>query len=424
MLAALEALIEHGKGGPAAVALKQTAALMLRVGIDETGAGEPGFDELMATLAAALDDRSILVLGPEVRAMPGLLTSFTATVLSRYHEIANRESGLAPATASEAAAPTEADSAPAASEVPAPPGPAQPPDAGRPAAIPLPPAPVTPVGERRAAPRDPGDLLTLARSATAEHLEQIARLPALPDRLTSIIAMRGHMPAILAVLANPGAAFGRTTLAMLAELAASDRSLRLAMAARPDLPGDAVDRLWPLMGREARAAAAMSGASVSVEAARLALAAAERAGLGAPEGTGLRRPLDELRRLAVASLQQRQAALRELADQGRAAELAAFASAELGIAFGVAFAMLEARLDHAAAILVRAMSGGGRVLEAVLDMRRAAGRTAGGGDVRAALDGLDPDEARLLARMIDDRAAPAEEAPLPAAGRPVLALVG
>jgi hypothetical protein len=374
MLAALDALIDHGKGGRIALALRQTAALLLRVGFDETGDALPLFDELMATLATELDEESIAILAPELKQMPGLLPAFTSTVMSRFHARSVGFAGFA----------GEGVAVVATSMEPPPPVPAAP--------------------ERRERPRDTvaeaANPLTIARRATPAQLEEIALLPALPEPLTSIIAGRDHIPAIVAALANPGAAFSRSTIAMLVELAAADRNLRDALALRADLGSDAFDQLWPLLGREGRARAAMSGTSVSVDVARRALADAEaRAALLAAAGRGAQ-PLDQLLRGVEAGNLTMSDALVRLASEGRDAELAALASSELAISVGVAFAMVCGRLDKPAAILVRALDGDRQALQAVIALRRS--RALGTGGSAAFVFGqLDPAEAMLLARMID-----------------------
>lgn len=437
MLAALDALIEHGKGGRAVVALRQASTLLLKVGFDDNVDAVTLFDELMATLAMDLDDECTLVLAPELERLPGLLRAFTSTVRSRFHEISSRQSppaDLAPEARELPEMPEEAALArhelpaePVASLTQPPvevvssvPGEVQPVESG-----PVEPAPRPLREERRAHPRDTAagieNPLNLARLASAPQLEEIARLPALPEALTAIIATRGHVPAIVAALGNPAAAFGRSTLLLVAELSAGDRSLRTALASRVDLPPAVFDRLWPMLGRELRARAAMSGAVVSAEAARRALSdaeavAREAAALGQP-----RPALSDLRASVDSGSLAMSGMICQLASAGRAGELAALAAAELGIAVGVAFAMLCARLDHPTAILVRALGGGTRALESAIDLRR--GRALGtGGHVLGAFELLDADEARLLARLIDrNHAEP--EMPVAAPVRPVLALV-
>jgi uncharacterized protein (DUF2336 family) len=342
MLAALDALIDQGAGGRPAIALRQATALLVRFGFDESADAVALFDDLLTTLVLELDAASIRVLAPELERLPALLPGFTSTVKSRFDE--------------------------------------------------LPP-------ERRASARDPvadaANPLTIARRAHPAELEEIAGLPSLPDTLTAIIAARGHMPAILLALANPGAVFRSSTLVMLTELAASDRALRVALGARADLPGGAFDRLWPLMGREARADALMAGTAVSVAAARKALADADAA--SRHDG---RRPLDKLSASVTAGDFTLSELVVILAGEGRLAELAAFASGETGLSASLAFAMLCARLDHAAAVIVRAIGADAEALKAVMALRRS--RALGvGGDFDTLFEKLDPEEARTLAEMID-----------------------
>jgi hypothetical protein len=344
MLAALDALIEAGKGGRTAVALRQAMALMLRVGFEQPRDAVALFDELLATLAMELDDECIRELAPELARIPNVLTAFNLAVASRFQNVST------------------------------------PPD-------------------RRSARRDPvadaANPLTIARRADPEKLEELVRLPVLPDALTAIVAARGHMPAILLALANPGAVFRSATLVMLTELAASDRALRVALAARLDLPGGAFDRLWPLMGREARAGALMAGASVSVETAKRALAEAEAA--GRHDG---RRPLSQLQANIAAGDFTVSDLVGMLSGEGRIAELASLMAAELGLSAGTTFAMLGARLDHPAAVLVKAMGCEPSALKAVLALRDS--RALGvGGDIEGLFDRLETEEAGLIARLVE-----------------------
>jgi hypothetical protein len=381
MLAALDALIDNGTGGRPVIALKQVCALFLRVGFEGADDTSQRFDELMATIAMDLDDDSVRVLAPELRSLPGVLPAFASTVMSRFHEITLR----------------------ADDSLAAPPASAQPPAAR----------------ERRGDPRDPAadaaDPVTLARRASPDQLLEIARLPVLPELLTNVLVSRGHMPAILAALANDRAAFARSSLTMLAELAAGDRALRSALLARPALPDAAVDRLLPVIGREARARLIMSGADISTEAARLRLAEADAAQAQAMR-TGLRpEPVDAIlsalgdRSIAVDD------AIRALSDDGRLAELAAFATARLGVGYPAAYAMLSARLDHPAAILVKALGGGRVSVEHVMAVRRRCGLRDARDTASAVLafDRQDAVEAGVLVKLVDGARAAADAAQEP-----------
>ncbi len=399
MLAALDAMIENGAGGRPVIALRQVCRLYLRIGFEGEDDTSALFDELMATLAMELDEPCVAVLAPELKRMPGVLPGFTSTVMSRFHEIALRP---APGQASRAA--------PAARE---------------------PSAPESPPIERRAAAREPvadaADPLALARRATPAQLVEIARLPALPEMLTSVIASRGHPPAVAAALANPGAVFSRSSFIMLAELAAGDRALRAGLLARPDLPDAAVDRLLPVVGREARARLILSGPMPTAADARAALAAAEAEFTRKARGGDSAVAVDMMLRAAGEGADSLDRCVGALCRDGRLAELAAFAAARLETGFVTAYAMLTVRLDHAAAILMRALGASRDAADLVLDLRRRRGwpeaRDASGAHFAYAMQ--EDEEARVLVALADRAVAADEAAAEPAPATTFgLALVG
>jgi hypothetical protein len=386
MLAALEALIDNGTGGRPVIALKQVCALFLRVGFEGADDTSQRFDELMATIAMDLDDDSVKVLAPELRSLPGVLPAFASTVMSRFHEITLRDNG---------------------------------------------PREPHPMPERRSERRDPvadaADPVSLARRASPEQLVEIARLPVLPELLTNVLVSRGHMPAMLVALANVRASFARSSLTMLAELAAGDRALRAALLSRPALPDAAVDRLLPIIGREARARLIMSGSDVSTEAARLRLAEADAAQAQSMRAGGDPRPVDAILASLDAGAMSVDDAIGALSEDGRLAELAAFATARLRIGFPAAYAMLSARLDHPSAILVRALGGAAPSVEHVMALRRRCGLRDGRDAASAflAFERQDAVEAGVLVRLVDGAHAAADAAREqgPDAERP-LALAG
>jgi hypothetical protein len=379
MLAALDALIGNGTGGRRVQVLKQVCDLFLTVGFSGDGGTSRQFDELMATLAMDLDSDTLAVLAPELSRLPGVLPGFSATVMSRFHEIAQRmppEDLSVQATASVEAperedhiAETSAGISVEMDVVPAPDHSAD----GRSA----PQEPPAPPADRRSAPRDPaGDSLnplTLARRASPAQLLEMARLPNLPDVLTSILVSRGDMPSIVAALRNPAATFPRSSLTTLAELAAGDRDLRNALQDRPDLPEPVIDRLLPILGREARARLLMSGPVIGVEEARMALADADADITGIQRGGVAAVALDVLSMRVNDGEISLDDAITALAREGRLAEMAAFAAVRLSMGYTAAYAILCARLDHPAAILMKALGCTEKAAEAAMDLRRRCG---------------------------------------------------
>jgi uncharacterized protein (DUF2336 family) len=355
MLAALDALIETGTGGRAVLVLKQACGLFMRVGFDGAEDVTSRFDEMMATLAMDLDPATLRVLAPELKRLPGVLPAFTSTVMSRFHEIELRAAETAIAAETVPDVPVEVEDTPV---LPAP--------AAMPASAP-------PHAERRQAAREPTDPMTLARLANPAQLRAIAALPHLPEMLTGIILSRGDSPAIAAVLSNPGAEFARSSLMTAAELAAGDRDIRLALTSRDDLPQSVVTFLLPVIGREARARVIMSGTTIDVEAARQALAASQAALARDAAGGAPRTTIDTMRRDMADGRMTPTDVVRRLAADRRLAELAALATAVLGLDLALAHAMLTARLDQAAVVLVRALGATHAGMSDVLDMRQALG---------------------------------------------------
>jgi hypothetical protein len=243
MIAALDEMIAAGTGGRTTIALRQVCQLMLRVGFEDQPDMLDRFDELMSTLAMDLDDTGIVTLAPELERMPGILPAFSATMRSRFHEIALRNEPK----------PIARESVEAHADDAAPPQPTA--EARKAAPAPLPRQTPPPRIERRATPRDAAqdadNPITLARRASPDQLAEIALLPTLPEVLTGVLASRGHIPAIVTALRNPGARFNRATFVMLAELGVSDRPLWEAMLERTDLPSEALGRLKPAIPRAA-----------------------------------------------------------------------------------------------------------------------------------------------------------------------------
>jgi hypothetical protein len=90
MLAALDALIQNGTGGRRALALRQLCELFLKVSSTSEESTTTLFDEVMANIAADLDDETVVYLAPEMPQMSAILPAFASTVSSKGHEIALR----------------------------------------------------------------------------------------------------------------------------------------------------------------------------------------------------------------------------------------------------------------------------------------------------------------------------------------------
>ncbi len=368
MLAALDALIQNGRNGRGPVVLRQLCTLFLNVGVDGEASTTGLFDEVMANVAADLDDETVRFLAPELGQMASVLPAFAATMASRFHEIAARSVSL---TLAEPALHTPTPETVAAAQ----------PDEQLPAPliIPEPEAPAaTPrFIDRRAAPRlpeeDAENPITLARRASPSELLQIAALPNLPENITNVLISRGDREALQRALQNPTASFSKSSLTTLAELAPSDRMLKDALLARENLPEAIVERLLPFLALDTKARALMTGVPFGRDEARAALSLAEN-DLASSDRNGQDVISVEacLSCLDEGSMTASEV-ITVLARDIRVAELADFAARRLGIAHICAFNILSGRLDHAVAVLVRALDGDSSVMEGVMTMRRRCG---------------------------------------------------
>jgi Uncharacterised protein conserved in bacteria (DUF2336) len=399
MLAALDALIQNGPTGRGPVVLRQLCALFLKVGIDGETSTTALFDEVMANVASDLDDDAVAYLAPEMGQMAIVLPAFAATVSSRAHEIAARTSPQEPSVANDAApaeenaidvpdvifAPVAVTEAPAQQAAAATPIMA---DSSMEPAPALAPAKTDPIPERsgyspqgfrerRAAPRTPEEdaenPITLARKASAAELLQIAALPNLPEAITNVLIARGDRDALQRALANPSAQFSKSSLTTLAELAPSDRMLKDALLSRADLPEPIVERLLPFLTADIKAKALMTGAPFGQEEARSALSQAEADLVEAYRNGQQLLGVDS----CLACVDEGKMSLGEvivlLSRDIRVAELAAVTADRLGITQLCAFNVLSGRLDHGAAVLVRALDGEFSAVDAVMTMRRRCG---------------------------------------------------
>ncbi len=104
-------------------------------------------------------------------------------------------------------------------------------------------------------PEEAARRLSLARTGGHEALLALAGEDALGRDLTHLLAARGGDAVRLALLANQDADLSISTLAMLAQLAIGDLSLKRALAARRDLPQDIAAMIDPYLSDDHRAAA-------------------------------------------------------------------------------------------------------------------------------------------------------------------------
>jgi hypothetical protein len=369
MLAALDALIQNGPAGRGPVVLRQLCALFLKFGVDAETSTTVLFDEVMANVAADLDNETLRFLAPEMGMMANVLPAFAATVASRSHELQARNDvpdGIAPVLADETC---ELDlAASMASAV----------LAEEPTPVMEPEQPAQPVlADRRAARRDPVEdaenPITLARKASMSELLQIAGLPDLPEGITNVLIARADRETLQRVLENPSASFSKSSLTTLAELAPSDRMIKESLIARADLPEPIVERLLPFLSPDAKARTLMAGHPFGEREARNALTQAASDLVTAYRNGNALMGLDTCQ----ATLEEGKMSVSEvicvLARDVRVAELASFMATRLEIRHLSAFNILSGRLDHSTAVLIRALDGDMTSMDGVMTMRRRCG---------------------------------------------------
>jgi Uncharacterised protein conserved in bacteria (DUF2336) len=381
MLAALDALIQNGPAGRGPIVLRQLCALFMKFGVDAETSTTVLFDEVMANVAADLDNETLRFLAPEMGMMANVLPAFAATVASRSHELTARIVPLPEAltegipAAPEVVAPVAAAetyeldlaASMASSTLPDEPMPVMEPE-----------QPAQPVfTDRRAARRDPVEdaenPITLARKASMTELLQIAGLPDLPEGITNVVIARGNRDILQRVLENPTASFSKSSLTTLAELAPSDRMIKESLIARVDLPEPIVERLLPFLSPDAKARTLMAGHPFSEREARNALTQAASDLVTAYRNGNALMGLDTCQ----ATLDEGKMSVNEViclfARDVRLAELASFMATRLEIRHLSAFNILSGRLDHSTAVLIRAMDGDMASMDGVMIMRRRCG---------------------------------------------------
>jgi Uncharacterised protein conserved in bacteria (DUF2336) len=435
MLSALDALIQNGTGGRRALALRQFCELFLKISSTSEESTTTLFDEVMANIAADLDDESVVYLAPEMQQMSAILPAFASTVSSKGYEIALRLKlgdlqSAAPSIDEPAlwergpiimlppdAHPlvTSKEHVPSASEHST--SVVAPAEEERfvqervtvaePVVVAQAMAPITPVRteplaeprhgpavggitasfkapqaspitqrkptERRAEPREPAadanNPITLARKASISELLQISVLPNLPESLTNVLVARGDRDVLEKVLQNKTAAFSRSSLTTLAELAPSDRMIKECLIARHDLPEPIIERLLPFLAPLAKAQLLYSDSPFGEQEARKALNQAGTDLVAAYRNGQMLMGVDT----CLATVDDRKMTVSEvvilLARDIRVAELSAFMAESLGIRHVTAFNILSSRLDHTAAVLARALGCDMDAIEAVMTMR-------------------------------------------------------
>jgi hypothetical protein len=383
MLTTMDALIGQGAGGRKLMMLRQVWDLFVKIGGTVDEAPVSLFDEIMANIAAELDDDCVLLLAEDFGHSQAMLSAFKSTVASRAHEVkARREAAetLAFTERTEANAPLSAIATDQQFHP-----------------------------EAAVADQDAGNVVTLMDVANPRPTEPPMVPSAEPsaqrltEAMTNALVARGDRAAILTALADQTAPFTRSSLTTLVELAVSDRALKEALVARRDLPEAMVERLMPFLKPSARASILMSGASFTAEDAEDALEQAQRELIEAYR-TGQRMlGVDS----CIALVEEEKATNDEivvlLGRDLRIVELASFVARRLGLRLDTALNALGGRLDHSAAVLLKVLGAGNTATATVMDMRRRLGcRTARETASAVATQGrYSETEARELLRCMD-----------------------
>jgi uncharacterized protein (DUF2336 family) len=206
----------------------------------------------------------------------------------------------------------------------------------------------------------------------ASVIVEAGRVDIAPDLANAIIAS-GAMPAILAVIRNPHAQLSRSSLTTLSELAVSDLSLKQALCSRSDLPEAIVDRLWPFLSLNSRAAMLTSGLSLSSTDAEgmrrdIETENAERIAAGEDVLTVAQAFTDyEAQHWSLSD------AVTALAGSGGVAEVALLLAQVAGIDETIALSLFLGSYDRGTVIIARAAGADEGAFEAILAVRGRSG---------------------------------------------------
>lgn len=206
-------------------------------------------------------------------------------------------------------------------------------------------------------PRRPRKVIADAVPYTTEQLLAIAGQMDVSEADSNLIVSRGVMEAMVAVLANPRARFAKSSLTTMAELAASDFSLREAMCSRCDLPDSILERLWPYLSLRAKAAVIAEGLTTEKAALQVMIDAAA--------GDASRQAAAD----AEAEDYDFAGEIKRLAREGRIVEVARLLAGRAEIQTHLALALLLGMYDRGCVILAHAAGADLVALEHIIDVR-------------------------------------------------------
>jgi hypothetical protein len=212
-----------------------------------------------------------------------------------------------------------------------------------------------------------------AISCSVSQLLMIASQAEVPEAQTNMIVARGAAEAMVAVAANPGARFAKSSLTTLVELAASDFSLREALCSRGDLPDSILDRLWPYLSLRGKLAVLGAGLTLDDSGADALMKAAEQDLLATMRDGELPLSLDTCIAHVDEGTWTLGNAIRTLAGEGRFVDVATLLARRAGVETQPALAMLLGAYDRGCVALARAASADAEALAQIIDVRARAG---------------------------------------------------
>lgn len=212
-----------------------------------------------------------------------------------------------------------------------------------------------------------------AVSCSLSQLLMIAGQAEVPEAQTNMIVARGAAEALVAVAANPGARFAKSSLTTLVELAASDFSLREALCGRSDLPDAILDRLWPYLSLRGKLTVLGAGMTLDDAGAESLMRAAEQDLLGAMREGELPLSLDTCLSHVADETWTLAEAIRALAAEGRFVDVASLLARRAGLGTRPALGLLLGSYDRGCVALARAAGADAAALALIIDVRARAG---------------------------------------------------
>lgn len=210
-------------------------------------------------------------------------------------------------------------------------------------------------------------------TCSLSQLLMIACQAEVPEAQTNLIVARGAAEALVAVAANPGARFAKSSLTTLVELAASDFSLREALCRRGDLPDAILDRLWPYLSVRGKIAVLSAGRTVDEDGIAALMRAAEQDLLATMRQGELPIGLDTCIAQIADGTWTLNNAIKALASEARFVDVASLLGRRAGLETPMALALLLGAYDRGCVALAKAAEVDAATLALIIDVRARAG---------------------------------------------------